>query len=178
MASPNFNNVGYFVPTTNVWDQGRIFDIDVNSVEFKQLLVRLYQNINIISLALNMKDTGYYMPNNPFVNGQQFFAAPGDPDQKNFRQVFRLLVNFGALPNATTKSVAHGLTITSTFSFTRIYGCASDQSGMTYIQLPYASPTLANNIELNVDSTNVNIITGSDRTNFTVCYVILEYLQS
>jgi hypothetical protein len=173
-------NVGMFVPVTKIWEgQQRISQIDVNSPEFKQLLISLYQNIGIIALALNAKDTGIYMTSE-FVTSQQFFN-PTDPNPLAMRGGFRMVVNFGALPNTGTKSVAHNIPIIATglpYVFTHIYACATDQVGHNYIPIPYASPTDANEIELKVDATNVTIITGSDRTAFTICYVILEYLQS
>lgn len=173
--------VGLYVPTTNVWDEvGQIQDIDVRSPEFKELLVRLYQNINNIALSLNIKDSAYY-DRNEFVNGQLFFPNPALDSSTStvpqFRSVFRLVINFGTLPNTGTTSVAHGLDVTSGYTFTRIYGAASDTTGLNYIPLPYASPVLANNIELNVDATNVNVTTGSDRTAFTITYIILEYMK-
>lgn len=176
----NINTLtGAFVPTTNIWDVSQIYEIDVQSPEFKELLVRLYQNVNIISLNLNIKDTGYY-DNSIFMNGQLWFPNPAltsaSTTQPDFRPVFRKVINFGALPNTAPKSVAHGLTVNSTTTFTRIYATASDTIGFTYIPIPYASPTLANNIELSVDANNVNITTGADRTNYNVCYVVLEYI--
>jgi hypothetical protein len=181
MANSNSTTVGAFVPTTNVWDVSRLYEVDVKSPEFKELLVRLYQNINNMALVLNIKDSGYY-DLDEFVNGQLFFPNPAlsSATQQNalFRQVFRKVINFGALPAAPgTKSVAHGIAINSAYSFTRIYATASDQVGLNYIPIPYASPVLANNIELNVDSTNVNITVGSNRSNFTTTFVILEYLN-
>ncbi len=174
------SNFGAFVSTTQVWDVARLYEIDIQSPEFKELLVRLYQNINNIATVLNLKDTGYYALTE-FINGQLYFNDPAIPltsvSNPAFRQVFRKVIDFGALPNAGTKSVAHGLTITSGFRFTRIYATASDPIGMNYIPIPYASPTDANNIELNVDATNVNIITGSNRTAFTTTYVVLEYVK-
>jgi hypothetical protein len=171
---------GLFVPTTNVWDVSQLYSIDVNSTEFKELLVRLYQNINNIALALNLKDSGYYVPTE-FVNGQLYFpnatlntAASGPAP---FRQVFRKIINFGALPNAGSKSVAHGILITPTYSFTRIYATATNPN-TSFIPIPYASPVLANNIELQVDTVNVTITTGSNRTAYTICYVVLEYITS
>jgi len=172
---------GSFVQTTQVWDVAQLQDVDVTSPEFKELLVRLYQQINNIAIVLNTKDTGMYELSE-FVNGQLYFNNPvynsGTPFQGGPRQVIRLVVNFGALPNTGTKSVAHGITCTGQTTFTRIYGCSSDVTGKNYIPLPYASPTAANNIELKVDATNVTIITGSNRSAFTITYVILEYLQN
>jgi hypothetical protein len=171
---------GLFVPTTNIWDVSQIYDIEVTSPEFKELLVRLYQNINNITLALNLKDSAYY-DEVEFVNGQAFFPGAVSASASNetiFRQVFRKVINFGTLPNTATTSVPHGILITNTYSFTRIYATASDQTGMTYIPIPFASPTDADNIQLDVDATNVNITTGSDRTNYTLCYVVLEYIKT
>ncbi len=181
MANQNSTNVGLFVPTTNIWDVSELYQIDVKSPEFIELLVRLYQNLNRMSTALNLKDSGYY-DILQFVNGQLFFPNPANNSstQANpaFRQVLRMVVNFGALPNTGTKSVAHTIPITKAYTFTRIYGAASDTTGLNYIPLPYASPVLVNNIELRVDATNVTIITGSNRSNFNITYVILEYITS
>lgn len=172
---------GSFVPTSYVWDVARLYEIDVNSDEFKELLVRLYQNINAISLSLNIKDTGMYNTSE-FVNGQIFFPNPAlnssTSTAPDFRQVYRLVINFGALPNTTSKSVAHGIAITPTTTFTRIYATASDTTGNTFIPITYASATLTNVVEISVDATNITITTNSDRTNYNVCYVVLEYLQS
>lgn len=182
MASyPPQMNLGAFVPTTNVWDVAQIYDLDIDNQQLKELLVILYQNINTIALNLNIRDAGYYVESE-FINGQAWFPNPALSSTTTaspvLRQVFRLVINFGALPNTGTKSVAHGLTITAGYSFTRIYATASDPIGKNYIPIPYASPTDANEIEINVDATNVNITTGSDRTAFTICYVILEYIKS
>ncbi len=168
MPSDLQNNTGLYVESTDVFDIDLLESIDVTEPAFKELLVRLYQNMNRIRLSLNLKDSAYYVENE-FLNGQVFFQ-----DQ----QAFRTLVNFGALPNSTSKSVAHGINTTNSFSFTRIYGCATDQITMQYIPLPYASPTALNNIQLDVDSTNVTITTGIDYSAYTVTYVILEYIKS
>lgn len=174
-------NEGSFVQTTNVWDVSQIAEVDVTSPEFKELLVRLYQNINLIAINLNSRDAGYYTTNE-FVNGQLWFPNPALSSQTGTypanRQVLRKVINFGALPNAGTKAVAHNIPITAGYTFTRIYGTASDTTGLNYIPLPYASPTLVNNIELKVDGTNVTVITGSNRSNFNVAYIILEYIKS
>lgn len=181
MAYPKqFTNPGLYVDTTQIWDMAQqMQQVDVNSADFKELLVRLYQNINKICIALNHKDTGIYAEEE-FVNGQNFPAlptTPGDTPQPP-RQVFRKIIQFGALPDNTTKSEAHGITVTSGFNFTRIYAASSDKTGSNYIPIPFASPTLADNIALTVDATNVNITTGSDRTAFTDTWVILEYLKN
>ena len=175
----SINLQGSFVPTTNIWDTSELQDIDLNSEQFRELLVRLYQNLNVMSVVLNSKDTGNYFTDE-LVNSQLFFSDPVLTSQSTstpiYRQVVRKVINFGALPNTASKSVLHDIAPNDSYTFTRIYACASDTTGLNYIPIPYASPTLANNIELSVDSTQVTITTGSDRSNFNVCYVILEYL--
>ncbi len=174
----NSTEYGSFVPTTNIWDVGQFMEVDVKSKEFKELLVRLYQNVNNIALALNIKDTGIY-DTSVFVNGQTFFPNPLTPvtsaQSANFRPVYRKVVNVNQLLNPGPTSIAHGITCDAHTTFTRIYGVATDPVGLTYIPLPFID-SLGNNIELNVDDTNVNIITTSDRSMYTICYVVLEYL--
>ena len=170
---------GAFLETLSVLDVLSLPDNQVRP-ELKELMIRLVNTINNMSLMTNLKDSGYY-PLTEFVNGQAYFPNPAlgsnTQQQPTLRQVFRLVINFGQLPNAGAKSVAHGLTVTNAFTFTRIYGAASDTTGHNYIPLPYASPTLANNTSIDVDGTNVTVTTGSNRTNFNISYIILEYIK-
>lgn len=174
-------NIGLFLPTTQVWDVSDIYRTDVQSKEFKELLVRLYQNLNAMAAAINLKDSALY-DTSEFVNGQTFFPNPALSSATTtypaMRQVYRKVVNFGALPNAAAKSVAHELDVNGSYTFTRIYGAASDTVSNVYIPLPYASPTALNMaIELNVTATNVVITTGIDYSAYTICYVILEFIK-
>lgn len=165
---------GSFIATTSLFDVSQIYSTDVNSEQFKELIVKLYQNQNSVNLLLNQKDTGIYHINE-FVCGQQYIIGTGA------KQIFRKVIVFGALPNAAGKSVAHGIgtpgaggTIKD-YTFTRIYGAASDPTNRLFIPLPYASPTDVDNIELSLDDTNVIITTGIDRTAFTKAYCVIEY---
>lgn len=180
MAFP-FDDIGLFLPTTDVFDTQLIYELDINSSEFKEFLVRLRQSINDLALAVNLKDSALYY-DQEFVNGQTYFPNPALDSTTSLaptpRQVMRYVVNFGTLPNTATKSVAHNLSPTSTWTFTRIYGAASDTTAMTYIPLPYSSSVLANNIELNVDATHVNVTTGANYSSYNVTYIILEYIKN
>jgi hypothetical protein len=172
---------GANVVTTSVWDPATIPQ-NLDPV-LKELFIRMYQNLNLMANVLNVKDTGFYTNQFETINGQQFFANPVNTSATNAkaiqRPVYRTTINFGALPNAGVKSVAHNIGITnpSIFTFTRIYGAASDTTGRTYIPLPFASPVLNENIKLDVDAVNVNITTGINRTNYNVCYIVLEYIK-
>lgn len=197
MAASNqqYQRAGSFVQTTQVWDQAQLEQANVNSPEFKKLLVRLYQNINQIAVVLNTKSTGAYYEQE-FVTGDLFFPNPANtlsstlPIAPVERQVSRAVVNFGALPNTTLKSMPHQLDVGPQWTFVKIYGCATNPSlfsnatppnpppRQNYIPIPYVDATgvIANNIELYVDQTNVNIQTAADYSAWTVTYVIIEWI--
>jgi len=173
---------GAFVELTNIFEIENLDKIDINSPEYRDFLVRLRQILNDNASILNIKDTGIYNPEE-FVCGQIWFPDPALSSQTarkpTERQVFRKVVDFGALPNAGTKNVAHNITFPTpnTYSFTRIYGATTDPTAGSYLPIPYASATAANIIELSVDNTNVIITTGINRTAWTKTYVVLEYIK-
>lgn len=175
----NGEQYGLFLPTTEVWDVGPIYEANIENEALVLLLVRLYQNINNIAIGVNLKDTGYYVQSE-FVNGQVFFPNPAyssiTQTAPSERQVYRKVIDFGTLPNTMIKSVAHEIIVSSVTTFTRIYATASDTTGFAYIPIPFVDAS-GNGIQLDVDATNVNITTTSDRTNFDTCYVILEWMQ-
>jgi hypothetical protein len=162
---------GPYVPPNIIipedWTQARLILTDyliktaeaVNAREIAQ-----FQDVSLDSGGVNISDT---------ITGQTWFT-PGDPNK--FRYGSRTVVNFGTLPNAGTTSVAHGIVTTSNTVFTRIYGVATDP-GTGYVPIPYAD-TGGNHIELNVDTTNVNIVTTVDWTAYTTCYVVLEWVEN
>jgi hypothetical protein len=182
----NPGSFGAFGPTTNVWDVTELQQVDVKSPEFKELLVRLYQNINLMNLVLQVADKGVYQTEE-FLNGQIWFPNPANNSSTQtspqFRQDFRRVVNMRAtepsLPNSGTIHLPHHIPWNNAnMSWTRIYGVATNPTAAhgqpTGLPLPYAA--VAGSIELNVDDTYVNITTTSNRTMYTVCYVVLEYL--
>jgi hypothetical protein len=177
----NGSMYGAFIPTTNVWDVSEIYSTEVGSPEFKELLVRLYQNLNNMALSVNVKDSAMYTPGE-FVNGQSFFPNPANNSSTSaapsMRPAYRMLVNFGALPNATTAAVAHGLAANSGWTFTRIYGCATNPNTPQYLPIPYAGSGATGSIELWADGTNVNITTTANLSAYTTTYVILEYMKT
>ena len=166
-----------FLPTTQIWDSTNISSLHGSPNELKQLIIKLYENINIISEVLNKKDTGIYDVNE-YICGQTYFPTAARANQ--FRAVYRKVIDWDkALPNAAgSATVAHGITLNNTCTFTRIYGVASDLAGTTFMPLPYASPVLADNIELWVDNANVNIKVGKDRSSYTVSYIVVEYIST
>lgn len=169
------SNEGFFAQLTNILDNLMEQEKDP---KFQDFITRLREAFNIVETALNVKDTGYYVTQE-FVNGQAFFPNPSltslSQQTPTYRQVYRKVINFGTLPNNTTTSVAHNITMDSNYTVTRLYGAATDP-GTSFIPLPYAHTTDANNIILNADTTNINITTGIDYSGYTTTYVIIEYI--
>jgi hypothetical protein len=164
-------NQGSFIPTTGIFEVGRLFEVDVDSPEFKELLARLYQAVNNIANVLNIKDTGYYLESE-FTTGALYFN-PASDDPNKLRPVFRKVIDMGALAAGVT-TVAHGLTIGTTWKFVHIYGAASGTPN--YYPLPFVSAGGATNIEVRVDLTNV-IVTNNSGVVFTSSTVVLEYVK-
>ncbi len=110
------------------------------------------------------------------LNGETF---PGpNPQSKN--EIFRKIINIGALPNASTKIIAHGISgINNNWFFTHIYGTAMEPAGVGnrpfYIPLPNSGPSYQ--VELMIDNTNINIRTVSNLSGFTKSFIILEYYK-
>lgn len=91
------------------------------------------------------------------------------------KQLYRKVINTGALPNATSKSIAHN--ISNIDKVVNIRGYAYRDSGQTTITLPFTS-TGNNSIVCNREGANVVIIAYSDRRTFTESYVVLEYTKT
>jgi hypothetical protein len=175
------SNPGMMIPTTSVWDVSQIYAIENITPELKELLVRLYQNLNNMAIAVNLKDTGYYTLQE-FLSSQAFFPNPINTAQSAttpvFRQAFRKVINIGALPNTATLQIPHYININNGYSFTRIYGAATQSEPFVSIPLPYSSVVLNQNIDLWIDDTYVNIVTGINYSAYNISYVIVEYLKS
>ena len=167
-------NWGAYIPTTTILDVARLYETDIKSPEFKELLVRLYQTVNNIANVTNIKDTGYYLTTT-FQTGQNFFNA--NNDFNNLRPIYRTVVKFGALPNNTTKSVAHGITnLGTTWSLVKLYAVATNPN-TTSVPIPGFDPAdITKPMNLWFDGTNVNIQTTSNMSAYTTCWVVCEFI--
>lgn len=180
----NQENVGLFLDTTQIWEE--YLQAAQGEVDNKELFLRLYQNINKIVIALNLKDSAIYTQTE-FVNGQtwcpideitNFVGVVGSASSElnaEPRQVYRKIVFCGALLNALTKTVPHNITITDTLSFTRIYGTANNKAGKVYLPLPYVDAV--NPVSISIIGANISITTISPMTAYTESWVVLEYIK-
>lgn len=87
--------------------------------------------------------------------------------------IYKKTIDFGALPNNTSKNVAHG--ISNLNKVIEMKGYTSN--GTTFIPLPMTSTTGAPTA-MNVDATNIIYTTSSDRTAYSETYVTLYYTKS
>lgn len=165
-------NTGSYVPTTNVWDVSRLYEVEIGSPEFKELLVRLYQNVNNIAIALNNKVSGYYI-NEEFVSGKLFYN-PASNNQLELRPGFMKTINTGALGAGVT-ATNHGLTVTNTWKWMAIYGAATNTGTLVGYPITFAGAA-GNNIEVRVTATQV-IIDNNSGVTFTDSTVTLEYVK-
>lgn len=89
------------------------------------------------------------------------------------KPIYRKVVDCGALPNNTLKTVAHNI---ANIGFViNLYGIASD--GSEWLPLP-ASYYSNSAIGLSVDGTNISLRPYTNRTTYTSTYVIIEYTKT
>ena len=154
MSSNNFE--GFFLPFKRVpenWEEAHRF-----------LNTYFFQLNNLV----NSREQGY---NSSLVSpsGKQIEVGNAVYD------IFKVLIDFGALPNTTSKSVAHTLSTSSTFRLFSLSLSASDPSTPSYFSLAYYSLNSGDDIRLNIDATNVIVDTNSDYSGFTNSIVQIEY---
>lgn len=89
--------------------------------------------------------------------------------------VYGKYINFGTLPNTTTKNVAHGISSLNTTKIVSVTGTAATAS--VTLPLPFALSTLASNIGLQADATNITITTGSDRSALSAPRILIKYMK-
>lgn len=125
-----------------------------------------------IADAVNTKEGSLYQPSE-LATFQKYFKPA---DTQNFRNVYRMTIDTGALP-ATTNSVPHNIDFTENYRTTRIYGSATDPVNLLYIPLPYASAT-GDNVEISLTATEIVITCASDRSAYSASTVVIEYTKT
>jgi hypothetical protein len=89
------------------------------------------------------------------------------------KTIYKKSINFGTLPNATTKSVAHS--IGSIDNVVKMVAIAKDASS-NFLPLPFGHPTDASNISFSLEGANLVINAGSNRTAFSA-YATVWYTK-
>lgn len=90
------------------------------------------------------------------------------------QNLYRKIVQIGALPNAGKKFIAHG--ISNILGIRAMYGVAVYNGGV--VQLPFLTPSSTQTcIEIQIVGSNIKIHTqGANRIGLTG-YVIIEYVK-
>ena len=93
------------------------------------------------------------------------------------KPIYRKVVNFGALPNATIKEVSFDNINADTF--VKIEGIAMSNSG-TAVTIPFTDTSSATqSITIIINSSSVSINTGTtNRSDYTKCYITIEYTKT
>lgn len=146
------------------------FDVPGNYDKFSEIFEREYKKLIDV---VNTKEGGLYLP----YESATFQKYYSETDPLSTINVYRKVISFGSLPNSGTKSVPHNIDFTSVCRLTRMYGAATDPSTMSYLPLPYSSPTGSENIKLEADSELITIETAMDYSAYVNVTVVIEYLK-
>lgn len=89
--------------------------------------------------------------------------------------LYEKTVSFGALPNATSKTVAHGITFARVVEYK---GYASNSEHSINIALPFSDTTASGSVNVVVTTDVISITTGINRETFTESYVTIRYTKA
>lgn len=165
---------GSLVPTTNIWDVSQVYELKGESEQLQELLVRLYQNLNLMANVVNSKETGFYF--NQEVMTSSLYSSPTSNQQSALRPEFSKTLLGGTLAPGTA-TVAHGLTINAGFKLVDIYGAASDSVNKFYYPFCFAQVGGTNNLNAYISNTNVLIDNGTGVT-FDSYILVIKFLKA
>ena len=91
--------------------------------------------------------------------------------------IYQKTIALGTLPNAAgTLVVNHNIT-NLLYIVKHDSWCYAPSTGQR-LPIPFASTTLANNVQININATQITITVGINRSSFTTNYVTLFYTKS
>lgn len=88
--------------------------------------------------------------------------------------IYKKTINFGTLPNATEKTVPHG--ISNLHRVIKVEGYAYNND--VFFPLPFPWTNASSSVGILIGATTINLGTGLDRTGFTETYITLYYTKS
>lgn len=151
---------------------------DVIPEQWEGARAMLAEALKLISNAINIREVGWFL-DEEVLSGKAFIpgsaALSTGSTSESYRQVLRKVVDFGALPNTGTKSVPHGILFDNNFTLVDLWGAATAQASQALL-LPYQA-IAADGISIFMNTTDIVVVTQSNRSGFTRCFVTIEYLQ-
>lgn len=91
------------------------------------------------------------------------------------KPIYRKTISCGALPNNTTKKVAHGISNLGRVIKTEGYSVGSADSSGSFIPVPYVSGVP---MALYIDTTDIVLQTSGTYSNYSDSYVTIEYTKT
>lgn len=134
----------------------------------------LESGTKVADYSIDGIDGVIYTPT-PFIP-KDYSASEQDTGLKwiDGRAIYTKTVDFGALPNNTSKDVAHG--ITDLDFIISISGGA--KSSQYYIPLPYATYPVSDVLQIYADDTNISAVSHTDHSGYTESYITLVYVKT
>lgn len=148
---------------------------NVFSEDPSQFLVDFTSLYTNIANAVNLREVGQF-ETIEILTGQIYF----DPTNAQIkRSVFRKVFTTGIIASGATSTQAHGITGFTTLTFVHIYGtCITTAATFNKRPIPYASATLVTDqIQVDVDDTNLRIINGATAPQISSSIIVLEYVK-
>jgi len=147
---------------------------DLLPAEWQESRTFIAQVLRRIANTLNIREIGWYL-DEEVIAGQLYIpgvtAASNNYMRPMYRTVYRKVIDFGALPNAATKTVAHGIPMTSSYTITRLYGAATDPVALS------AQPIPNRDISLVMLASSIAVSTALNLSAYTRSFVVVEYMQ-
>ncbi len=146
----------------------------ITSVEWSKdedrFLEQLTKSYTEIALAINNRRIGIF-DRFEIVTGEQWYNVV-NPSKR--RQSYAKVYLFDEILPGVTLPIPHGLE--TLIQVTRLWGQAITNI-VDFRPIPYVSATnVTAQIEINADSTNINIINGATSPTLTSGFVVLEYI--
>ena len=160
---------------------GENLDMRGNNIENCPSLVKektlSYNEYQALSEEEKNDGTTYYVPDMPLSDTYTTYSTEEIVVGKwiDGKPIYRKTVICGALPNATTKNVSHGI---SDLDYVVNYkGIAKNPTVNYYIPINYTAQTDTISYCF-ISKDNISIYCAVDRTSYTETYVTLEYTKT
>lgn len=181
--------------TTHKWENtnesgGTVTDVKVNGtsvVSSGEALIKSYKELTQAqydALPSSKLTDGvlYCITDDGVVDGSKYAPTIYSYSERqigvwvNGMPLYQKTINFGALPNNTTKSVAHN--IDNLASVAQVYGISWNDSG-SYVPIPFINTLgIGSSCQLEVSSTNIMIRTGTNLSSYGHGFVTIRYTKT
>lgn len=152
MSSNVFNPSSYLQSSRNFPEEAQPLAVEVN---------KAYVDI---ANSVNRKEIGLYTEVKPSITGQVWFIQ--NKRYQAQRQIYYV---------SSYNNIAHGLNVANIYLFTKIYGGFTD--GTDSYPFPYISPTAADQVGVNVTSSNIVFSAGAGAPSITYGEIVLEWIN-